>query len=296
MAYSYDAGSTTPGHAGLIEITSVIRINSAIPSGGSTAGGTFKVEPGCALFGTAPVRLPTSALPSDHGASMGTPFLDGWTFSIPGWFWVPSGPDDCPSAAEQLKAAFSTLNGLLTLTLNKRGWATRRQIQAQTNGDIGAFEARHGTLLIPTRNFTIPMFAPDPLQYDADNLKTPTVTLGGSGTTTNLTNNGNAPTPFKVRFTGPMTNPALVRSVSGTPQIALTATITAGHWIEVGTNPAQSGGVYAVDDLGVNQYGVITTFSTAALTIPAGTTAWYVNSSGTTGASGVVVTYRDAWG
>lgn len=166
MPYTYDVGVSTPGLAGLIELTGttpLIRINSASPTLTSTAGGTFKLE-SCGLFDAPPVDMAVNAYPNDDGGALGPQFYGPWQFTIVGWLWVPSGPDDVAPAEEQLKAAFSPKNGLMALSLNKRGWSSALTTHAQTNGPV-TFTPRHGTLRVPTRDFQIPMVAPDPTFY-----------------------------------------------------------------------------------------------------------------------------------
>jgi hypothetical protein len=286
VAYTYDAGSTTPGYEGLIECNGV-RVNSALPSG-ANVGGTFKLEDN-PLLGTAPVRLPTSDLPADHGASIGTALLSGWPLTFGGWLWVPTGPDDVPAAQEQLKAAFSALNGQLLITANARSWATKRQITAQLNGQV-VFSARHGTLRIPTRNFTLPMLAPDPLMYDADNLRTLDVPMTGAATP--VTNAGNAPTYMVARFVGPFTTSAQLTRTTDTKVIVYNLSLAAAAYIDVDTHAIP--GPSAVTNTGANAFGDISFWT--LFTIPPGTTNFTATAtSGTTGASKVTLTWRDAW-
>lgn len=286
MSYVYDAGVTTPGYAGLLEITSVIRLNSSLVTGTEPAGGTFKLEQN-PFLSSPPVRLAVSSLPSDSGGAASPPFYDPYPFTIGGWLWVPSGPDDVAGAEEQLRAAFAAGNGPLLLTGNMRGWATKRQITAQTNGQI-TFTPRHGTLRIPTRDFSIPMIALDPLAYDADNLRTQT--LPATGAFTNVVSNGTVNTPFSVTITGPITNPVLTRQ-NDAKTIALSGTIASGHSITITTNPVT--GISAVDDLGANVYGKVSAF--AATWLMPGTRAWTLTGTSTSGATAAVISWRDAW-
>lgn len=296
MAYSYDDGSTTPGYAGSITVGG-IRLNSSIPDATHPAGGTFKVDDtGNPFLMTPPVRNTVVPLSSDSGGSLGPQFWDPWPFTLTGWLWVPSGPDDIAGAEDQLRGVFTAGNGLLTLVGNRRNWATQRQLQAQTNGPI-TFTARHGTLRIATRNFSIPMVAPDPLAYDATNVRTTDVPM--TNTPTAVVSSGGVPTPFTARFTGPFTTSATLTRASDGATITLGSasnpfTLAAGAYVDVTVNAASPNVISAVRNDGVNVFYAITAFS--ALRILPGSNNWTATAtSGTTGASKVTFTWRDAW-
>lgn len=290
MAFVYDDGSTTPGYNGSITVGG-IRLNSASPTGTSPAGGTFKLDGANPFFSTPPTRVAPIPLGADSGGIPSPIWYDSWQFPLTGWLWVPSGPDDVPAAQDQLRSIFSARNGMLTLVGNARGWANKRQLLAQTVGQI-TFEPRDGTLRIPTRNFTIPMLASDPLAYDADNLKTATLPMDNSANT--LTSSGVADAPFTARFTGPFNTAAsLIRNSDGAA-ITLSLSLTAGQYVDVTTNAAGNAVISATKSDDTNVWNKVTAYS--LLRVAAGANVWRAaGSSGTTGASQVTVTWRDVW-
>lgn len=287
MAYTYDAGTSTPGYDGLIEIAGtspVIRLNSASPPD-TPSTATFRLTSN-PLLETPPVRSIVTPLGADDGGVLGAVFLDSRAFTLPGWLSVPSAPSGVPLAQEQLKQAFAAKKGLLTLIVNALGWATRRQFQAQTVGAI-TWSLHHSMLMIPTRSFEIPMVAPDPIGYDADNLRTQAVPM--TNVNTAVTSAGSEQVGFTARFTGPFTNATLTR-VSDGATLVLTGSLTAGQYVDVST----FGMFTAVRDDASNQMGLLTAFK--ASRIRPGTENWKASAaSGTTGASGVTLTWRDGW-
>lgn len=267
MAYSYDAGTTTPNLGGLAEFNGV-RIND----------GTFEMHRLGGIIDSAPVRSTVTPLPSDDGGFVGALFNDPLVIGLEGKLWVADYTQVGP-ALDQLRGAYSAKVGLQTLTLNYPGWSTARQVQAFVAGQVTVDEPPDLEKLVPDRNFVIPMVAPDPLLYNVSTTTT-TITTG-----TTVTNNGTAPTPFVVRFTGAATNPSLTTS-AGT--IAMTYTVASGHYAEVNTNAAASSGISALTDTGTNVYGNVTTFT--VYRIPAGNSSWTYTGGGT-----CTVTFRDAW-
>lgn len=279
MTYTYDAGTTTPGHAGLIEYGGV-RINS-----GANGVGTFKLTRN-PLLDSPPVRLPVVPLQSDSGGMVGPTFYDPWQFTVEGWLYVPSGPDDVPPAIDQLRGAFAAWQASQQLTFNMRGWANRRFVNAQVNGPI-TIQPRHATLRIPTRDFFIPMVAADPIAYNADSQHS--ITLAYNGSSVQLPNNGNTPVSFAVVFGGSCTNPALFDDSSGA-SIALNMTLV-GAPVTVNTNPVT--GPSVIDSFGTNDYDELTAFT--LLTIPPGTSRMFHATASSVTSGNVTVIYRDGW-
>lgn len=290
MTYTYDGGVATPGLAGLIEVAGtspLIRLNSSLVTGTEPAGGTFKLDDN-PLLSTPPVRVAATGFAADDGGFLSPAYLDVWTFTISGWVWLgPNGvADDIPAAQEQLKAAFSVKNGLLTLVTNMRGWAARRQILAQTNGPI-TFTPRFTTRRTPAMNFSIPMIAPDPVLYDADTLRSVAVTSSATA----VSSAGSVPTPFKARFTGPFSTATLTAPDGTTITVdstRLASTIGSGQYVDVQTNPTVSGGISAIRSDGTNAVAALTAFRATRIT--PGTANWTA-----TGAT-VTLTYRDGFG
>lgn len=278
MPYTYSAGTTTPNLGGLAEFNGV-RLND----------GTFELHHLGGIIDSAPVRAPLTSLPSDDGGFMGARFLDPLQISLEGKLLVADYTQIGP-ALDQLRGAFNVYAGMSTLRLNYPGWATARQVIAGVAGPIQVDEPEDLEKLVPERTFTIPMIAPDPLLYDGDNLRTVDVPM--TNTNTPVTNAGTAPTYLIARFTGPFTSSGTIVRVTDNAGITLSTTVAAGHYVDVQTNPTV--GLTAVSDLGVNNYGSITAWT--LFTIPPGTTNFKAAaSSGTTGASKVTLTWRDAW-
>lgn len=286
MSFTYVPGDalTSPNLAGGIEIPAVTIGSDPFRINGN---GTFELHRlGGVLDGTPDVRDAVYELPSDDGGVTGLPFLSPRVITLEGLLTTPTLPDVW-GAIDLLKSAFNIgwtwLQGLQLMTINTSGWSHKRQMYVQAR-PVQILEPDGLEKLVPDRLFTVMLVAPDPLMYNADSAHAVTIL----STTTTLTNDGTAPSPFVVRFNGPLTDPELLGPGLTGQSISYTGTIASGHWIEVGTNPRGDGtGLYAIDDslASVN----LDTFT--ARQIPAGTSAWLK-----TGGSGTVtVTFRDAW-
>ena len=278
MTWSYNAGTTIPNLGGLAEFNGV-RLND----------GSFELHHLGGIIDSAPLRVPVSSLPADSGGFLGPLLYDPLIIALEAKLIVADYTQVGP-ALDYLRGAFNAAAGQQTLTVNYPGWSAARQVTAAMDGQIVVDEPTDLEKLLPERTFVIPMVAPDPLLYSTTQ-QVVTIATGGSGTLTTLTNNGTAPTPFVVKFTGPWTNPILVRN-SDSASIGFTATPASGHYYQVSTNPATSTGVSAVDDTGANVYGSLVTFTVT--TIPPGTSQWWVGGTPTGGAA-CTMTFRDAW-
>lgn len=280
MSFTYDAGTSTPNLAGLVEFNG-IRIND----------GTFVCTHLGGIIDSSGLRSNITQLPSDHGGTAGTPFYDPRDILIEGYLTVPL-LADVDGATDLLEQSFNLWAGLQTLTVNRAGWAAARQLTARVAGPIQIVEPDMLAKLVPDRDFTIPLVAPDPRLY-AVTEQAVTVTAG-----TSLTNGGSIDTPFRVRFNGPLTNPQIDGpGAAGTNRIRFSGTVTSGHWVEVQTNPASSTGVSAYDDAGASAYGTGTYGSGVsaftATTITPGSSSWTATADSGTGST--VVYFRDAW-
>lgn len=270
MAFSYDGGTTTPNLAGLAEI-GTIRIND----------GTYELHSCGRLISSASLRTGLTTLPGDHGASTGSPHYNEFPFTIEGRIFVPT-LSDIWGAYDLLLQTFNLDAGLQTLTLNTSGWAAKRQISVLIDDQVTIVEPAELDKLVPQRDFTVPLVAPDPRLYAVTQTST-TVT-----TSTSVTNNGTASTPITVRFTGPATNPQIDGpGTAGTNRIRWAGTVASGHWVEVSAN-ATGTGVSVLDDTGANQMSGITNFT--ARTLAPGASSWTATGGGTT-----VIKFRDAW-
>lgn len=280
MVWSYNAGTTTPNLAGLVEFNGV-RLNDG--SYTLTSLGGLDSSPG--------VRGTAAPLPSDDGGTPLTPFYDPREFTLEGYLEVTT-LSDIWAAKDYLRGAFNLNNtGLQTLVFNTSGWTARRQVSARIAGPVQFDEPTMLEKLDLRRDFQIPMVAPDPRAYNADTLQS--VTVGTTATA--LTNNGNIPTFFTVAFaggTGGWSNPSLIRDSDSAKIEFNTFSIAAGATWTVTTNPSAAGGITVTDNTGGNHYGNLTAFT--ARTIAVGSGNWHVGGTPGAGAT-CTVTFRDAW-
>lgn len=277
MTFSYSAGTTTPTLAGLVEFNG-IRIND----------GTFKSEHLGGLIDMPDVRGGVVPMQADHGGIDTLPLYAPRDISLDGWL-LTAVYDDVYAGMDYLRGKFTLDVGSQTLVCQQRGWSTRRQVTARVAGRVQFIEPDVTRKKIGRRDFTIPMIAPDPLMYDADNLKTATMTIGGSSIT--VTNNGSAPAPFIARLTGPWTTSMTLTCSTSGKTLVYGNGVVAGAYVDVDTH---RGAHTFTSNTGANQYfnrGTWTLF-----TIPVGTSTWQATATaGTSGASQVTLTWRDAW-
>ncbi|MBV9292627.1 MAG: hypothetical protein JO222_09270 [Frankiales bacterium] len=283
MAYSYDAGSTTPTYAGLCEFNGK-RIND----------GTFKSTTLPMLTDGPPRRDAMSPLPSDDGGISGDPFLDAWAFQIEGWLRTLN-PDDVWAAISDLRSAFTVGAGYQQLKFKARGWAQARYLTARVTATPSITEPDLHLKKVPRRDFLISMEASDPRSYNADVLTSVSINRGSSA---NITNAGNYPTPIVAVFVGPLTNPQLDGpGASGRNRIRLKNSdgtdfvIAPGDSVTVNLNPSSATGVTILDNSGANQYPAAAALT--ASTIGPGTESWAL--TGDSGGGHVTVQIRDAW-
>lgn len=102
-------------------------------------------------------------------------------------------------------------------------------------------------------------------------------------------NKGNADTPVVMRITGPITNPVIWNMTTGT-LFTLTGTISAGNWWEIDTSDGT-----IVDQAGVNQYGKMVFASSEWKDLRPGVNDLRLVGTGTTGATELKLTWKDAW-
>lgn len=273
MSFTYAAGDSTPGLAGMASIGS-IRINQ---------NGTFEMWSCGRLTLTPPRRNAVTTLPNAHGATVGTPLYTEFPFTIEGQLTVPT-LSDIWAAYDLLFQTFHTDAGLQVLTLNTSGWSAARQCTVELDGQITLLEPSMFAKQVPDRQFTIPLVAPDPRLYATS------VTSTNVTTATTVTNNGTASSPITVRFNGARTNPQIDGpGTAGTNRIRVAATIASGDWIEVTVDPVN--GVTALDNAGANRYADVTALT--ASVVPSGASSWTATSD--SGAGTVTVKFRDAW-
>lgn len=121
-------------------------------------------------------------------------------------------------------------------------------------------------------------------------LVSPLTSSGSSGESARfITNDGDRPSPMKVRFTGPVSQPRL-RNSKG-QEFGLRTSITAGDWIEI---DARLGTVKRRN--GASVAGLLTTRTRlSTLTLPAGESEWFFSGSDSTATSKVDIKWSDAY-
>lgn len=280
MTWTYNAGTTTPTYAGLLELNG-IRFND----------GSFKTQHLSGIIDTPPVRTVISDLPSDNGGYLGRSYYGPRDASIDGWILATT-VEDVLEAREYLKKALAMVDGtaLSVAVFNMPRWATRRQCNVRVAGPIVFEEPEITRKKLGRRDFTIPLIAPDPLLYDADNLRSTDLGMGAGNVT--LTGAGSMPTPFKARFTGPWATSATLTRTTDGATVTLTMSLSAGQYVDVDftdvTHPT------AVQSTGANVFGNVS--ATGFRKLGVGSNVWNASAaSGTSGASKVTVTWRDAW-
>ena len=104
-------------------------------------------------------------------------------------------------------------------------------------------------------------------------------------------NRGNADTPAVMRITGPITDPVIwnMHWTAGT-LFTLTGTISAGNWWEIDTSDGT-----IVDQAGANQYGKMVFASSEWKDLKPGVNDLRLVGTGTTGATELKLTWKDAW-
>lgn len=276
MTWAYDDGTDTPTFAGLVEIAGV-RLND----------GSFITEALTGLIDMPDVRVQVSPYATENGGSTQTALFGSRDIQIDGWT-RGANVEDVLTACDYLRSALTSAlgtGGLTTLIVNRLGWATRRQCDVQLAGRVVFPEQELTRKKVPSRLFTIPLLAPDPTLYDADNENT--VTVPGTSTLTALPSAGTVPVPFTARFNGPFTTASLVRHSDGATialdSSRLAATVGAGGYIDVTTGP---GGVTAVFNDGSNAYAAVT--DTGGDRLLPGSGTWSADHP-------VDVTWRDGW-
>lgn len=291
MTWTYTAGSATPSYAGLVDLAGV-RINDR--------SGSFISQALTGLTDTPPIVGGVSQLPYDHGGIASKMRYGPRTIQIDGWSQVTGDVTGVLTAMDYLRNQLILTLGegqTATLISNRLGWATRRQCDVRLAGEIVFPEPDVEMKKVATRVFSIPLVAPDPLLYDADHLRTQDLPL--DGTPVAITNAGNAPAPFTVRFTGPWTSvvsletPSVLVDGFGA-ELVYSQGAVAGAYIDVSTYPqSHDDGRTVVSNTGDSHYFNLGDMTLT--TIPPGTTNFVAVASGTSGASKATITWRDAW-
>lgn len=121
-------------------------------------------------------------------------------------------------------------------------------------------------------------------------LVSPLTSSGSSGESSRfVTNEGDLPTPMKVRFHGPISQPRLRNSKN--QEFGLRTSIAAGDWVEIdarlGTVKKRNGSSVA---------GLLTTRTRlSSLTLPPGQSEWFFSGSDSTATSKVEIMWNDSY-
>ena len=102
-------------------------------------------------------------------------------------------------------------------------------------------------------------------------------------------NRGNADTPVVMRITGPITNPTIYNQTTG-QSMSFTAAITGGNWIEIDTGTGE-----IVNEAGANVYSMMNFTTSNWWDLKPGVNDFYLVGTGTSGATSLTLTYKDAW-
>lgn len=276
--FTYDAGSSSPTFGGLAEFNGV-RINN----------GSFKSHQIGLLTSGPTMRNTVQPLPGDHGSFGGVPYWDGRAFPVDGWLLVDTA-DAIQLALDYLASAYNLKAGLRTFTYQARGWSAARIVTARVNGAIVVNDPGFGRRKTRRRDYSIPMFAPDPMTYSAA-LHTADISPGATAL---IPNAGNEDTHFTVRFTGPLVNPRVGFDLGGAALVKVRYAGTlasSSDWVEVQSNPAAVGGVTAVDNTGASVMAAISARSFRVLQ-PGNQT---VECAADSGGGHATISWRDAW-
>lgn len=109
------------------------------------------------------------------------------------------------------------------------------------------------------------------------------------GTRAMAFNRGNADSPVVMRITGPITNPTIYNQTTG-QSMSFTAAITGGNWIEIDTGTGE-----IVNQAGANVYSMMNFTTSNWWDLKPGVNDFYLVGTGTSGATSLTLTYKDAW-
>lgn len=281
MAFSYSAGSATPGLTGLAELTTLAGVSLLRLNVGTVK--SLSIPP---LNLTMPLRAKSTPVP--RGGSFADPPLpDEWAFDLNGLLDVTD-PNDMQAAIDYIRSKVNAYQGFMLLLLNAKGWTgspATRQMTVQVNGQVGATDVEIERKKVPRRGISIPLLAPDPRIYSTAQTTTAITTA------TNVTNAGTTPAPFTARFHGPQTDPILNGPGSGNI-IGYTGAIASGHYVDVNTVDPTTGTMTALLDGITDQFAFISADS--ANYVNPGTSAWTATRSSGAGATEMLT--RDAYG
>ena len=282
MAFSYIAGSTTPGFVGLAELTTLAGSSLIRFSDGSFRPGS--IPP---LNANMPLRVKSSPVPRG-GAFVDPPLPDAWAFDLTGTLDTVSA-DNLQEAIDYMRKRVNAYAGWMTLLLNAKSWTgspATRFMTVQVNGQVEAIDIEDiQRKKVPRRGVVVPLIAADPRVYSTVQTTT-TIT-----TSTNVTNNGWTPAPFTVRFHGPQTDPELNGPGTGNI-VAYTGTIASGHYVDITTVDPFTGTMTALLDGTTDAFA--STSADSANYVNPGTSAW--TATNTSGAGATEMLTRDAYG
>jgi hypothetical protein len=135
------------------------------------------------------------------------------------------------------------------------------------------------------KNFQLQFVSADPRAY-SQTLNSQSAT--GASPAVTCVNAGNFPAPTTITITGPVTNAVITNSTNG-DVFYLDTSVASGHTCVIDFLPR------TCKDGGTDDYRYIRFPSSVWLALNPGTNALTLTGSGTTGATGLQVQWRDAW-
>lgn len=238
-------------------------------------------------FGLAPIRRITTRGPLQNGDSDIDYRLDPRILQLP---LLVQNASSSPkfnsySIRQALLSIFRPQEKGATLTVSTSNGTTtiERRINVQVLGGL-TFDVDPQDYHVRT---IVQLRADDPTWYNPSAVVSTYLdsNIGGSQT---FSVAGNYPTFPVIRFNGPITNPTISSSTTG-QSIALTATITAGNWIELDLSYGKKT-VY--DNLGANRISTVSaTSNLATWSLVPDNNILVVTGTGTSASSDVTLTY-----
>lgn len=242
-------------------------------------------------FGLAPIRRITTRGPLQNGDSDIDYRLDPRILQLP---LLVQNASSSPkfnsySIRQALLSIFRPQETGATLTVSTSDGTTtiERRIDVQVLGGL-TFDVDPQDYHVRT---IVQLRADDPTWYNPSAVVSTYLdsNIGGSQT---FSVAGNYPTFPVIRFNGPITNPTISSSTTG-QSIALTATITAGNWIELDLSYGKKT-VY--DNLGANRISTVSaTSNLATWSLMPDNNILVVTGTGTSASSDVTLTYYNRY-
>lgn len=282
-------------------MTDTYSIYYSVPRGGATVSfelNAYDSDHGLTInylgdqgFGLAPIRRITTRGPLQNGDSDIDYRLDPRILQLP---LLVQNASSSPkfnsySIRQALLSIFRPQEKGATLTVSTSDGTTtiERRIDVQVLGGL-TFDVDPQDYHVRT---IVQLRADDPTWYKPSAVVSTYLdsNIGGSQT---FSVAGNYPTFPVIRFNGPITNPTISSSTTG-QSIALTATITAGNWIELDLSYGKKT-VY--DNFGANRISTVSaTSNLATWSLMPDNNLIVVTGTGTSASSDVTLTYYNRY-